>query len=50
MWNDTDDDAVVNVTVENYKLVEVSTIGNTQIEMLEVLQPQQIAVALYEKT
>lgn len=49
LWNDTDKAANMSIEVENYRFIELSTTDGTQTEELKLMQPQQIAVALYEK-
>ncbi|HHY82952.1 MAG TPA: hypothetical protein GX505_09790 [Clostridiales bacterium] len=49
MWNDTYDDAKIDMDVPGYRLIEASTIDNTYSGLLEKLEPQQILLALYEK-
>ena len=49
MWNDTDKDAVVDLKVNGYKLLEFSTVDAVLPEIPEKLSAQQIAIALYEK-
>ena len=49
LWNDTDRESKMNIEVPGYRLTEVSTVNGTLEKLPETLQPQQIAVALYEK-
>ncbi|HHY82951.1 MAG TPA: hypothetical protein GX505_09785 [Clostridiales bacterium] len=48
IWNDTDKDAVLDLQVKDYKLIEVSTVDDTFTALPGKLLPQQIAVALFE--
>jgi hypothetical protein len=49
MWNDSDQEADVEIVVDGYRLLEVSTVDSTLTEMPKKLSAQQIALALYEK-
>jgi len=49
MWNDTDQESIVDLQVKNHQLIEVSMVDETFTCLPETLSAQQIAVALYEK-
>ena len=49
LWNDNKSDQKIDLRVDGFSLIEVSSVDKTMKELPEIMKPQEVFVAYFNK-